>query len=220
MSSGLSSRRRACPLLFTMRAVIILNGTSSDFWRSQIKKGDLVICADGGANGAREKGISCDVVIGDMDSIDEIPEDSIIDKDENRTDVEKATSYALDRGANSLLFLGAVGDRLDHTLANILILDKIPEDIDAMVLDDVNELFLLKRSGEIEVQKGQTVSLIPLSTVKDLTLEGFRYPLEGHTAKIGSGRTMSNVAEEEKVSISFSSGSLLVVKIRKISSQG
>lgn len=57
---------------------IICNGTlnDKDFHKSILKKADLIICADGGANNADKLGVVPDYVIGDMDSA----EKDILDK--------------------------------------------------------------------------------------------------------------------------------------------
>ena len=54
-----------------MRAVIIGNGEIKDydFIAGKLRKGDYIICADGGYRHAVKLGIKPDVLIGDMDSI-------------------------------------------------------------------------------------------------------------------------------------------------------
>ena len=56
-----------------MRTIIFTNGEYKNkaFYEGYLKKftADYVICADGGANYARELNIKPDMIIGDMDSI-------------------------------------------------------------------------------------------------------------------------------------------------------
>ena len=90
---------------------------------------DLVIAVDSGLERVRVLGLKPDLIIGDMDSVE--PELLQLHPnttqlrhpaDKNETDTELAIHYALDAGASEIVLLGAVGDRLDHTLANVLLL--------------------------------------------------------------------------------------------------
>ena len=54
-----------------MKIIVIGNGErpSIELWDEIYKKGDIVICADGGADAARNLGIVPDIIVGDLDSI-------------------------------------------------------------------------------------------------------------------------------------------------------
>ena len=60
-----------------MRAVIISGGavTDYDYIKAHIENNDMVICADSGYDHAKRMGIVPDVVVGDFDSIAEMPND-------------------------------------------------------------------------------------------------------------------------------------------------
>ena len=116
-----------------MRAIIIANGQihEGDFYRSLVVPTDLVICADGGASNALALGLQPQVVIGDLDSLDsnlqaQLEADGCqvlahpARKDE--TDLELALHYAIEHGVDEILILGALGGRIDQTLANVLLL--------------------------------------------------------------------------------------------------
>ena len=88
----------------------------------------LVVAADGGARHASALGLTIDRWVGDGDSLDAaaltaleasgVPlERARADKDE--TDTELAILAALRLGADGIVVLGALGGRIDHTLANI-----------------------------------------------------------------------------------------------------
>src|SRR5215510_12257310 len=91
----------------------------------------LVIAADSGLHHAQEHGFAVDVVVGDLDSVDAkalaaaqasgaIVEQHPTDKD--ATDLELALVAARDRGCTRVVVVGAAGGRLDHFLANALVL--------------------------------------------------------------------------------------------------
>jgi len=114
-----------------MHIVIVANGIIGDASGSRaIAEGaDLLLCADGGALHVLGWGLTPDVVIGDMDSLDaahlEQLEAAGIElilypphKDE--TDLELALERALQEGASEITILGALGGRIDQTLANMM----------------------------------------------------------------------------------------------------
>ncbi|MCL5046484.1 MAG: thiamine diphosphokinase [Actinobacteria bacterium] len=118
------------------RAVVFANGRIGDYERLRglIRDDDWIICADGGAGHALKMGLSPDVLIGDFDSLDgDIVEEISragaevlrVPTEKDQTDTQLALDLALSRGAREILVLGAIGDRLDHTMANILLLPKL-----------------------------------------------------------------------------------------------
>ena len=87
--------------------------------------GDYIIAADKGFSYLREIMVKPNIVIGDFDSLDTIPENENvvqhpIEKDD--TDMMLAIKTGLDLGYKTFLIYGGLGGRLDHTYANIQIL--------------------------------------------------------------------------------------------------
>ena len=86
---------------------------------------DLVIAADGGYDHLTRHGIRCDLLIGDLDSIKEVPSDVEIlrhpvEKDE--TDMHLAYLEGVRRGYAEFRIYGGTGGREDHTFANLSLL--------------------------------------------------------------------------------------------------
>lgn len=83
--------------------------------------GDFVIAADGGFDNLKKIGITPDLLIGDFDSISELPQGTEavrypVEKDE--TDSFLAYKLGVERGYREFVLLGGTGGRIDHTLAN------------------------------------------------------------------------------------------------------
>lgn len=209
-----------------MRAIIIANGQvhDSDFCQSQVTPTDLVICADGGADNALALGLSPDVVIGDLDSIDESLRLQLEKKHcqfithparKDETDLELAMKYAAEQGAHEMLILGALGHRLDHTLANVLLL-ALPalRSVQAKILDGRQEVFLIRDEALIGGQVGDTLSLLSLTEqVTGIYTEGLEYPLENGTLYLGPARGVSNVLTAPQARVRVGQGLLLAVII-------
>ena len=182
----------------------------------------LVICCDGGARNFQYLGIKPDVVIGDMDSIDPALLASysaqgikIIKYSANKdfTDTELALDYALNLNPEEIFIWGALGGRVDHTLANVFLLCKGQEKgINTYLVDEYGEAFVLDKKAIFINEIGKTVSLLALSPrVTGITLTGFLYPLEKGTLKMGETRGISNIINEDRAGISVRSGKLLVI---------
>lgn len=97
-----------------------------------ISEGDLVIAVDGGLEYCRALGVEPDLALGDFDSVGEEwlaqvelwersePERVVrLKPEKDDTDTLAAVRVALERGFDSFLLYGAMGGRLEHTIANI-----------------------------------------------------------------------------------------------------
>ena len=197
-----------------MRVVIIGSGQINDYeyLKKQIRKDDYIICADGGYNHAKNMGIVPQLLVGDFDSICDMPKGIKtlkfpVRKDE--TDSELALSLAEEQGADEILLLGFTGDRADHMLNNILMLTRYRQ---AKILDDKNEIFAFLGEVSIKNRKGKTLSIIPINgDITGITTEGLDYPLSNETLYFGKSRGVSNVIVSDECIIKSNSTMGIIV---------
>lgn len=200
-----------------MRAVLIANGTFSDYERLKgyIEPEDVIICADGGYDHARKLSVMPDVVIGDMDSVKSASieaEEVVYPAKKDLTDSEIVVEYALRKGYRDLLLLGFIGTRMDHTLTNLFMLSKFP-DANMLMVDEHNEIRLARKENIIAGKKGDLVSVIPLKgQLSGVTVENLEYPLHRETLYFGEGRGVSNVMTGDCCRITIDSGLGLIIK--------
>ncbi len=183
----------------------------------------LIIAADGGARHALALGLAPHIVIGDMDSLseEELAHCAMLGatllryppaKDE--TDLELALLYAAGHGAETVRVLGAMGGRLDQTLANILLLT-LPalRGRDVRLIAGRQTAWLLwPGEHRLTGQQGDTLSLIPLGgEVTGIVTTGLAYPLRNETLSFGPARGISNVFAAETATIRLAAGMLLAV---------
>ncbi len=195
-----------------MRAVIIGNGEICDYTyiKSQLCPDDFIICADGGLRHLDGLEVSADIAIGDFDSGEERGDvkTCVYPTEKAQTDGELAVDYAIDNGYTEILMLGMTGTRLDHTMTNMFQLIK-GEGI--TILDEKNEIRLLKNKLRIEGQRGKTLSVIPIyQNLTGVTTRGVYYPLTDETLYFGQGRGNSNVITEDVCEICAKGGLGLV----------
>lgn len=192
---------------------------------------DAIIAANGGSALASYLGIKPTLVIGDLDSADpalinsweaegvEMRRYSHTTKSE--TDTELAVLAAVDLlGASqgTIYMLNATGGRLDHSLANVLLLTHPAfAEVDLCLVEANSTLFLAKpgRQNQIDGKKDNLLTLLPIGDVSGVTLSGCRYPLEHETLLMGRGRGVSNEIVSDNASVSFGEGLLLVVVTKR-----
>lgn len=200
-----------------MRAVIIGGGNFGKRQAAEITAEDFVICADSGYDSAVEYNIHTDIVIGDMDSIksDIAAEKIVYPAKKDFTDGELALRYALDKGYKKILMTGLTGERLDHTIADIFMLDIAAENgAEAAVIDENNEIYYLcgkKPSAGIKNRCGETLSILPLCNLSGLYTKGLEYPVENEDIAFFASRTVSNVVVSDSAEIGIKSGRALVI---------
>jgi thiamine pyrophosphokinase len=185
---------------------------------------DFFIAADAGAATALSLAINPDIVIGDFDSIDKKTLSILKEKkttllrfpkEKNETDTELAVDYAIKRGASKItIFGGIAGDRIDHILANILLPAQYRVPIFYVNADTT--LWMTKGPAKetIEGTEKDLLSLIPLSTVTEITTDGLVYPLKNETLFLGKPRGISNVFVNKTATVSFKRGTLIFVHTR------
>ena len=211
----------------TENVIIISGGRFGDaiFFKKKIAEiGDsLIIVCDGGVRHLQKLGIKPDVIIGDMDSIESSQLTSysaqgvqIIKYPANKdcTDTELALDYALNLKPTAIYIWGALGGRLDHTLANVFSLCKgQKEGIKTYLIDEYCEAFIVDEEAAFVGAKGVTVSLFAFSPkVEGLSLSGFAYPLKDAVLTIGESLGISNIINEAHAKISVRAGNLLVIR--------
>ena len=133
----------------------------------------------------------------------------------DQTDLELALERAIRDGAADILLLGALGGRLDQTLANLLILAQ--RNWQARIrLAEGDQVAQILLDGEVMTLSGAVgdiVSVVPLSPeVTGITYAGLEYPLEGAALRLGSTRGISNVIAAHPATIAIDRGILLVVQ--------
>ncbi|MCT4621389.1 MAG: thiamine diphosphokinase [Marinisporobacter sp.] len=210
-----------------MKCAIIANGSIKHYEEMipLIEECDCIICADGGARHLLKMDIMPHMIVGDLDSIDEDAKIYFEKKNvtlckfpkrKDYTDMELAIEYAIEKSADEIVFLGAIGSRMDHTLANITLLKPLEEKgIKGKIIDEHNEIMITGSDLEIKGEIGDTLSIIPLSEkVEGITLKGFEYPLKNATILMGSSIGISNRLMDKKGKITIEKGKVLVIKAR------
>lgn len=136
-------------------------------------------------------------------------------KDE--TDTQLAMLKAIELGATDVTFIGVIGERFDHSYANLsLLLYLLNRNIKGKIVNEKNEIYLIDKFIEVEGKKGELLSLLPYSKeVKGIYTKGLFYGLSGQSMDLEMPYGISNVFTEDKATIEIEKGLLLVIKPRE-----
>jgi thiamine pyrophosphokinase len=211
-----------------MRAVIFANGEipNIQYVLPLLADDDYIVSADGGLRYIRALSLNPQLVIGDFDSVSEEGLQFLKDKkieilkypiDKDQTDLELAIQELVGRGYQCISVIGALGGRLDQTLANIGLLNLFAHQNITVELDDGNEhVFLIRDKRRINGSQGDIVSLIPIyASVTGIKTLGLKYPLDNDELLINKTRGISNQMTADVAEISVTSGWLLCIHARK-----
>lgn len=190
-----------------------------------------VIAADSGLHHAGPLGLTVHRVVGDLDSVS--PEVLSVawgagaeverhHPEKDATDLELALLAALRTGATRLLVVGGAGGRLDHFLANALLLASpafAGVDVEAMVGTAV--VRVVRRWAALQGSPGEMLTLLPVhGPASGVSTTGLRYPLTGEELHPGSTRGVSNEFLEPLATVSLEDGVLLAVQPYALSTRG
>ncbi len=205
-----------------MKALVLAGGelTPSPRLRAIARQAEFVVAADSGLRHARTLGLRVDSLVGDFDSVAEgdlaaFPglERYAFPADKDKLDLELALELALERGATDLVLMGALGLRLDQSLASLFIaLRYCASGHEIRLYDGRSDVYPLVSPAELTLHLAsqQLFSLLSLEGAT-LSLRGARYPLREARLEFGTGRGVSNRALAEPLELSLHQGRLLFI---------
>lgn len=182
-----------------------------------------VIAADSGVEQAARLGLDVDLAVGDFDSVAPTALEAVVaagcrverhPPGKDHTDLELGLLAALAWGAGEVVVVGGAGGRLDHLLANALVLAS-PEfaamSVEALI--GPAHLLVVNDRARLEGRPGELVSLLALGgTAQGVRTEGLRYPLADEDLSAGSTRGVSNEMAAKVATVALVAGTLLVVR--------
>lgn len=210
------------------RAVVFANGdfNQHDCTFANVSVDDFLVCVDGGIKHCLSAGLTPDLLIGDLDSLDEAATRYIADSslecirfppEKDASDLELALQTLIDRPVNEVVLLGASGGRTDHHLFNWQLVGSRSWPFAVRVIDDYVDAQLVDSSRPFDVAAipGQLFSVIPLvGCATGVNVSGAKYPLSNAELNPGSTIGLSNAITEPHLQVSVEEGIVLVMQVR------
>lgn len=204
-------------------ALIIANGASCsmELMGQLLEWSPLVIVLDSAIARVIELGIKVDVLLGDFDrGFDpeyyrslQYPLEIVHTPDQNKTDLEKAFDYLIERKFPAVNVIWATGRRADHTITNITNIVRFSDKLKIVMLDDNSKIFQLPKKFEKWYPAKTPLSLIPVGKVSGITSSNLKYELDNDALTIGYRTGSSNEALNDGiVRIEHKEGDLLMME--------
>ena len=204
------------------RTVLVFAGGEMAELSEPLVEADYVIAADSGLDHATRLGLRVDLLVGDLDSvsaeslataradgveIEQHPEDK------DATDLELALGAAVRHGAGRVVVVGGGGGRMDHLLANaMLIASPAWADVDLEWLVDSARLLAIRSGAEIQGRPGDILTLLAIGEPADgVSTTGLEYELTDDVLLASSTRGVSNVFLSETATVRVRNGIVLAI---------
>ena len=204
-------------------ALIIANGAScsNELLGQLLEWSPFVIVLDSAIERVLELNIKVDVVLGDFDrdfDVEKVKEkqypiEIVHAPNQDKTDLEKAFDYLIEKGHKAVNVIWATGRRADHTITNITNIIAYKNQLKIVILDDHSKVFQLPKNFEKWYTANTIISLIPVGKVTGITTTNLFYPLNNEELTIGYRTGSSNhVAEDGIMKIEHVEGDLLLME--------
>ena len=117
--------------------------------------------------------------------------------------MEIALRIAIERGADSIVMLGATGGRTDHHLGNLMMLYKMFMDgVEAVIADAHCTVRVSSGNAVIKRDEGKTLSVIPFMGDVTATIDGnVKYPVKDLKLAVASTLGISNEIEDSIIEL-------------------
>jgi len=204
-------------------ALIIANGASCSFelLGQLLEWSPIVVVLDNAIERVLQLDIKVDVLLGDFDDNfnpeiykeKQFPLEIVHTPNQDKTDLEKAFDYLIEKGHQAVNVVWATGKRADHTITNITNIVSYRHKLKIVILDDHSKIFLLPTKFEKWYTKATPISLIPIGNVSGITTKNLKYPLHNEVLTMGYRTGSSNeVLEDGLVTIQHEEGDLLLME--------
>jgi thiamine pyrophosphokinase len=204
-------------------ALIIANGASCSFdlLGQLLEWSPVVVVLDNAIDRVLQLDIKVDVLLGDFDGDfdpeiykeKQYPLEIVHTPNQDKTDLEKALDYLIEKGHKAVNIVWATGKRADHTLTNITNIVSYRNKIKIVMLDDHSKIFLLPNKFEKWYTANTPISLIPVGKVTGITSENLFYSLQNDELTLGYRSGNSNhVSQDGIVTITHETGDLLLME--------
>jgi thiamine pyrophosphokinase len=208
-----------------MRAFIYTGGAvRTEYITEHPKADDLTIAADSGYHTAKALGERVDLLLGDFDSIGQVPRDEHMEirqvpAEKDYTDTQLAVEIAIEHGVEEIIIIGGLSGRLDHTLSTLAVLEDLHgRGVYASITDGQSRARYIKSTSTLIARSAyKYLSLIAVDeVVKGVDIEGCKYPLKRATIRRRMQFAVSNEITGNVAFIAVKKGGVYIIESKDL----
>ena len=194
--------------------LISIGGNSTSNILSIESNFDEIIAVDSGVEHLFKLSLDPNTLIGDLDSISENSLDKVkkngvdiiaFNSNKDQTDFELALNY-LEGVENSIIYIiGGESGEIDHLLSIFLLIPS-KSFFENIIWVYGDKKIIFRQKLKLKVKKMSKFSIIPLSDLSNLSIDGAEWNLENKNIQFGETTTLRNVANKDEINVNCDTG--------------
>ena len=175
---------------------------------------DEIIAVDSGVEHLFKLSLDPNTLIGDLDSISENSLDKVkkngvdiiaFNSNKDQTDFELALNYLEGVDKSIIYIIGGESGEIDHLLSIFLLIPS-KSFFENIIWVYGDKRIIFRQNLKLNVQKMSKFSIIPLSDLSNLSIDGAEWSLENKNIQFGETTTLRNVANKDEINVNCDKG--------------
>ena len=194
--------------------LISIGGNSTSNILSIESNFDEIIAVDSGVEHLFKLSLDPNTLIGDLDSISENSLDKVkkngvdiiaFNSNKDQTDFELALNYLEGVDKSIIYIIGGESGEIDHLLSIFLLIPS-KSFFENIIWVYGDKKIIFRQNLKLNVQKMSKFSIIPLSDLSNLSIDGAEWNLENKNIQFGETTTLRNVANKDEINVNCDTG--------------
>lgn len=194
--------------------LISIGGNSTSNLLSIESNFEEIIAVDSGIEHLLNLSLDPNTLIGDLDSIskkslDEVKKNGVkilsFNSNKDQTDFELALNYLEEVEKSKVYIIGGESGEIDH-LISIFLLIPSKSFFENIIWLYGDKRIIFRQKIELNIKKLTKFSIIPLSDLTNLSIDGAEWNLDNKDIQFGETLTLRNITNEEQLNIRCDKG--------------
>jgi len=194
--------------------LISIGGNSTSDVLSIESNFEEIIAVDSGIEHLLNLSLNPNTLIGDLDSIskkslDEVKKNGVkilaFNSNKDQTDFELALNYLEEAEKSKVYIIGGESGEIDH-LISIFLLIPSKSFFENIIWLYGDKRIIFRQKIELNIKKLTVFSIIPLSDLTNLSIDGAEWNLDNKDIQFGETLTLRNSTNEEQLNIRCDKG--------------
>ena len=194
--------------------LISIGGNSTSDVLSIESNFEEIIAVDSGIEHLLNLSLNPNTLIGDLDSIskkslDEVKKNGVkilaFNSNKDQTDFELALNYLEEAEKSKVYIIGGESGEIDH-LISIFLLIPSKSFFENIIWLYGDKRIIFRQKIELNIKKLTKFSIIPLSELTNLSIDGAEWNLDNKDIQFGETLTLRNSTNEEQLNIRCDKG--------------